>query len=54
MTGLYPSQAGIGDFTTNRPSSTREPGYIGRLNEDCLTIAEVLKPAGYACYYVGK
>ncbi len=54
MTGLYPSQAGIGDFTSDRPSKTRGPGYLGRLNDQCATIAEVLKPAGYGCYYVGK
>lgn len=54
MTGLYPSQAGIGDFTTNNPAKGRGPGYIGRLNEECVTMAEVLKPAGYGCYYVGK
>lgn len=54
MTGLYPSQAGIGDFTTDRPSPNRGPGYLGRLNEQCVTLAEVLKPAGYSCYYVGK
>ena len=54
MTGLYPSQAGIGDFTTKNPHPTRGPGYIGRLNDQCVTIAEVLKPTGYGCYYVGK
>lgn len=54
MTGLYPTQAGIGDFTTNKPSKSRGPGYLGRLRENCATIAEVLKPAGYGCYYVGK
>ncbi len=54
MTGLYPSQAGIGDFTTNSPDRKRGPGYLGRLNDECATIAEVLKPAGYGCYYVGK
>ncbi|MCA8987076.1 MAG: arylsulfatase [Planctomycetaceae bacterium] len=54
MTGLYPSQAGIGDFTTGKPSPDRGPGYLGRLNDNCATIAEVLKPAGYGCYYVGK
>ena len=54
MTGLYPSQAGIGDFTTGRPSAKRGPGYLGRLNDQCVTLAEVLKPAGYRCYYVGK
>ena len=54
MTGLYPSQAGIGDFTTANPNPTRGPGYLGRLNDRCATLAEVLKPAGYGCYYVGK
>lgn len=54
MTGLYPSQAGIGDFTTSDPSPNRGPGYLGRLNDQCVTLAEVLKPAGYHCYYVGK
>ncbi len=54
MTGLYPTQAGIGDFTTNKPSPNRGPGYLGRLRDSCATIAEVLKPAGYGCYYVGK
>lgn len=54
MTGLYPSQAGIGDFTTAKPNRKRGPGYLGRLNENCVTLAEVLKPAGYGCYYVGK
>ncbi len=54
MTGLYPTQAGIGDFTTGKPDEKRGPGYLGRLSEQCATMAEVLKPAGYGCYYVGK
>ncbi len=54
MTGLYPAQAGIGDFTTNQPNTRRGPGYLGRLNDRCATMAEVLKAAGYGCYYVGK
>lgn len=54
MTGLYPTQAGIGDFTSPRPDKRRGPGYLGRLNDQCVTLAEVLKPAGYGCYYVGK
>jgi arylsulfatase len=29
-------------------------GYRGDLNRNCLTIAEALKPAGYAAYAVGK
>ena len=46
-----------GDWRTSRPpkpSPDRGPGYLGRLNEQCVTLAEVLKPAGYGCYYVGK
>ncbi len=54
MTGLYPSQAGIADFTSARPDPKRGPGYLGRLTDRCVTLAEALKPAGYACYYVGK
>ncbi|MBN1422024.1 MAG: sulfatase-like hydrolase/transferase [Planctomycetes bacterium] len=54
MTGLYPSQTGIGDFTTSEPERGRGPGYLGRLNDRCVTLAEVLGPAGYGCYYVGK
>jgi arylsulfatase len=54
MTGLYPSQAGIADFTSARPDPKRGPGHLGRLAERCVTLAEALKPAGYGCYYVGK
>lgn len=54
MTGLYPSQAGIGDFTTDQPNKKRGPGYLGRLNNNCATMAEALKQGGYRCYYVGK
>ncbi len=54
MTGLYPTQAGIGDFTTGKPKPARGPGYLGRLNNHCVTLGEVLGAAGYGCYYVGK
>ena len=54
MTGLYPAQTGIGDFTTNAPDEVRGPGYLGRLNDRCVTLAQVLKARGYGCYYVGK
>ena len=54
MTGLYPTQAGIGDFVSSKPNKRRGPGYLGRLSDHCVTLAEVLKPAGYGCYYVGK
>ena len=50
LTGLYPHQAGIGHMMGDR----RLPGYHGDLGKNCLTIAEALKPAGYAAYMAGK
>ena len=50
LTGLYPHQAGIGHMMEDRGHD----GYRGDLNRRCLTIAEVLHPAGYATYMVGK
>ena len=58
MTGLHPHQTGIGGMT-NSPTKQRDVettpyGYHGFLNRDCVTIAEVLKPAGYHTYMAGK
>lgn len=50
LTGLYPHQAGIGHMTSDRHLI----GYQGGLNRECVTIAEVLRPAGYRTYMVGK
>jgi len=50
MTGLYPHQAGVGHMMDDRGTD----GYQGDLNERCVTIAEVLKAAGYATYMSGK
>ena len=50
LTGLYPHQAGVGHMMEDRGVD----GYRGDLNRQCVTIAEVLKPAGYATYAVGK
>ncbi len=50
LTGLYSHQAGVGEMT----GSTRFPGYQGKLNQRCVTLAEVLKPAGYATLMTGK
>jgi arylsulfatase len=50
LTGLYPHQAGIGHMMEDRD----HPGYRGDLNRNAVTIAEALKPAGYATYAVGK
>tara|TARA_R110002049_G_scaffold993_1_gene7059 strand:+ start:19693 stop:21357 length:1665 start_codon:yes stop_codon:yes gene_type:complete len=57
MTGLNPHQTGIGHMT-NPPQSTGHdmglPGYRGFLNKDNITIAELLKQAGYQTYVAGK
>ena len=51
LTGLYSHQAGMGRMT----STKGEPGpYQGFLNEKCVTIAEVLKGAGYRTLMSGK
>ncbi|MEX2172944.1 MAG: arylsulfatase [Pirellulaceae bacterium] len=50
LTGLYPHQAGMGHMIV-----TQEKGsYQGDLNRRCVTFAEVLRPAGYSTYAVGK
>tara|TARA_R110002049_G_scaffold285698_4_gene467167 strand:+ start:367677 stop:369344 length:1668 start_codon:yes stop_codon:yes gene_type:complete len=50
LTGLYSHQAGIGWMTTDQG----KPGYAGRLNEQCVTIAEVLQDDGYFTAMTGK
>ncbi len=50
LTGLYPHQAGVGHMTANDGL----PGYQGHLNDRCVTLAEVLKPAGYFTAMTGK
>ena len=50
MTGLYQHQAGVGHMMGDRGS----PGYRGDLNDRCVTIAEVMKLAGYGTYMAGK
>lgn len=52
LTGLYPHQAGMGWMAAADLGTT--PAYEGNLNEQCVTIAEVLKTAGYATYMTGK
>jgi arylsulfatase A-like enzyme len=60
LTGLYPHQAGVGLMTSGKASKPKDPqqekfpGYRGALNESCVTIAQVLKPAGYRTAAVGK
>ncbi len=50
LTGLYPHQAGIGHMMDDRGVD----GYRGDLNRNCVTIAEVMKTAGYQTYISGK
>ena len=50
LTGLHPHQAGIGQMTTD----LGVPAYQGYLRDDCVTIAEVLKGAGYRTLLSGK
>jgi len=51
LTGLYPHETGVGNMTF---SDQKMPGYRGRLNESCVTLAEVLRPAGYFTAISGK
>jgi arylsulfatase A-like enzyme len=50
LTGLYPHEAGIGRMTFDQ----KLPGYRGTMTHDGVTIAEVLKDAGYATGMIGK
>lgn len=50
MTGLYAHQAGMGEMVNDR----HLPGYRGDLSSNSVTIAEVLKRAGYNTYMSGK
>ena len=59
MTGLHSHLTGIGHMT-NPPNTKGHdageefPNYRGFLNRECVTIAEALKPAGYATMIAGK
>ena len=50
LTGLYPHQAGMGHMTEDKGLD----GFAGDLNTRCVTIAQVVKRAGYATFAVGK
>lgn len=50
LTGLYPHQAGIGHMVNDRGF----PEYQGYLNDQCVTLAEALAPAGYFTGMTGK
>jgi arylsulfatase A-like enzyme len=50
LTGQYPHKVGVGHMVTD----LGHPGYRGRLSENAVTLAEVLKPAGYRTFMSGK
>ena len=50
LTGLYSHQAGIGHMVADQGIA----GYRGQLNTSCVTMAEVLRPAGYFTAMSGK
>ena len=50
LTGLYSHQTGVGHMVEDR----QQPGYRGRLNDQCVTLAEALNPAGYFTAMAGK
>ncbi|TCC99074.1 arylsulfatase [Pedobacter psychroterrae] len=50
LTGLYNHNAGIGEMTADRNME----GYRGALGKDAVTLAEVLKDAGYRTAMSGK
>jgi arylsulfatase len=50
LTGQYPHKVGIGHMVTD----LGHPGYRGRLSENAVTIAEVLKAGGYRTFMSGK
>jgi arylsulfatase len=52
LTGLYPHQAGIGLMTGD--AGEKFPGYRGTLQPRTVTLAEVLKSAGYRTAMSGK
>lgn len=51
LTGLYPHQTGLGWMPDK---NFHLPGYTDELNNQCVTIAEVLKDAGYSTLMTGK
>jgi arylsulfatase len=51
LTGVYPHQAGVGHMTWRQMGL---PGYRADLSKRTPTLAEILKPAGYSSYMVGK
>ncbi|MVW85786.1 arylsulfatase [Pseudomonas sp. PB101] len=55
LTGVDPHLAGLGNMAEElAPNQEGKPGYEGHLNERVVTIAALLKDAGYNTYLSGK
>lgn len=54
LTGLHPHQAGMGRLAEIGGNAPQVEGYLGHLNEQSVTLAEALRPAGYRTYLAGK
>ena len=55
MTGVDPHRAGMaGNHGANAANQDGRPGYEGHLRKDVVTIAELLRDAGYHTYMTGK
>ncbi len=50
LTGLYSHRAGVGHMTEN----LHHPGYQGFLNDECVTIGDIAREAGYMSLATGK
>lgn len=54
LTGLYPHQAGMGGMVATHGRVRETGAYQGWLSQNSVTLAEVLKQAGYHTYMAGK
>ncbi len=57
LTGLHPAQTGVGGMTNTPKAEDNDrgvDGFQGYLNQHCVTMAEVLRDAGYHTYMSGK
>jgi arylsulfatase A-like enzyme len=57
LTGLLQHQTGmgiLGEDPGQEAPADAAPGYRRRLNKQCVTLAEMLQPAGYATLMAGK
>ncbi len=55
LTGLYQHQAGIGHMmAAYEKDGEVVPSYQGKLNRNCVTFGEALRPAGYTTLMSGK